>query len=148
VHLGPMELELPLADEILISRSKHLMRMLRDMISTGSIPPNGAKLVPLLLELMEKGTEKGNPVAIAGASLTIDAPEIQAPPRRLEVGAAAMDSINWNQLIVGLDRYDARKKKSSMVQNRPASGRDMLMNRIMTAREQKGRVLYDNALRD
>jgi len=148
VHLGPMELEVPLADEILISRSKHVVRMLREMINTGSIPPNGAKLVPLLLELLEKGTERGEPVAIAGASLTIDAPEIQAPPRRLEVGAAAMDNINWNQLVVGLDRYDARKKKAGMSGSRPASGRDMLMNRIMSAREQKGRVLYDNALRD
>jgi hypothetical protein len=121
------------------------MKLLKDMVSGGDVPPNSVKVVNMVLEMLEKGTERGNPVAMAGASLSIDPPPIQLPPRQLSLSNGALDSINWNQLVVGLDRYDARKKRLASAKTTEKNGRDLLMNRIMTAREMKGRVLYDNA---
>jgi hypothetical protein len=43
------------------------MKHLKDLLETGSVPNNSAKLVPALLELLEKGTRKGEPVVLAGA---------------------------------------------------------------------------------
>ena len=50
----------------------------------GILAPNN-KLLPQLLEVLERGTEGGRPVELAGATLSIEAPELLPPPRTLQV---------------------------------------------------------------
>jgi hypothetical protein len=54
---------------------------------------------------MHTYTHANTHITPTGAALTIDAPEIAAPPRQLDVTSSNLDTLNWNQLIVGLDRY-------------------------------------------
>jgi hypothetical protein len=87
-HALPEEADAPLADALLVGRAKHLMRSLRSLLDgqeRGQAPPPASKLLQHLLELLERGTEGGQPVQLSGATLTIDAPEMTAPPRTLEV---------------------------------------------------------------
>jgi hypothetical protein len=49
-----------------------------------------------------------------------DAPPITAAPRRLELMPSNLDSLNWSNLVVGLDRFDPKKKLASL--SGPAMG--------------------------
>jgi hypothetical protein len=102
---------------------------------------------------LEHGTEAGKPVALSGARLQIDPPQITAPPRTLQVGPTSLDSLNWNKLILGLDRFDPKKKLANLREGgdkhvafgRPSRGQEQLVGRIMQARDYKSRTLYSQA---
>lgn len=128
------------------------------------MPEASVKLVREMLEVLQDGTERGKPVAVSGARLSINAPEIAAQPRRLEVAPTSLDSLNWNKLIVGLDRFDPKKKLAAvsggggggdqMMQTssnanphaaQQARAQDKLVGRILQARTARPRSLYSNA---
>jgi len=77
----PEDLDVPLADSLLLQRSKHIMNKCHDMLDDGSLDVSSANIVSQLLEVLEHGTERGKPVAASGARLQIDAPQIVPPPR-------------------------------------------------------------------
>jgi hypothetical protein len=72
------------------------------------------------------------------------------------------DSLNWNKLIVGLDRFDPKKKLATVSGGgadqmmhtnsnanphaaQQARAQDKLVGRIMQARNARPRSLYSNA---
>eukprot|EP00961_Rhodomonas_salina_P046906 629639-Rhodomonas_salina.1 len=72
------------------------MNCLRGLVESGS--DKGvllAKQTQQLLELLQNGTENGRPVAVSGGRLTIDAPELKAPPRKLDVSSELSDARVW-----------------------------------------------------
>merc|ERR1712216_572103 len=148
----PEDLDVPLADSLLLQRSKHIMNKCHDMLDDGSLYVSSANIVSQLLEVLEHGTERGKPVAASGPRLQIDAPQIVPPPRRLEVGPTSLDSLNWNKLVLGLDRFDPKKKLANLRESDkkvsfggPARGQEQLVGRIMQARDAKNRTLYSQA---
>ena len=77
----PEDLDVPLADSLLLQRSKHVMNKCHDMLDDGGLDAPSVHVVSQLLEVLEHGTEAGKPVAVSGARLQIDAPQIVPPPR-------------------------------------------------------------------
>ena len=154
----PEDLDVPLADSLLLQRSKHLMRKCHDLLDDDALDSSSVRVVSQLLEVLEHGTEAGKPVAVSGARLQIDPPQITAPPRTLQVGPTSLDSLNWNKLILGLDRFDPKKKlanlreggdkKVAFVAGGPSRGQEQLVGRIMQARDYKSRTLYSQAAND
>lgn len=51
---------------------------------------------------------------------------------RAQVGPSSLDALNWNQLVVGLERFDVRRKRA--LRDGGPQGTDLLLDRLMTAR--------------
>ena len=58
---------------------------------------------------------------------------------RAQVGPSSLDALNWNQLVVGLERFDVRRKRA--LRDGGPQGTDLLLDRLMTARASRSAEL-------
>ncbi|EKX32849.1 hypothetical protein GUITHDRAFT_120953 [Guillardia theta CCMP2712] len=92
-------------DNTLLKRAKYIMSTLRDKMSLGDILQVDESSKEIL-EILQAGTQNG-----------------------VEVEPSNLDSLNWQQFIVGLDQYDNTTRKKD------AGGQDALLSRIMKESE-------------